>query len=120
VLLPTPAPLGLISSAFSTSSDSFMYSVPLPTAAPTNTPAAQAVPVYLSVTSGSATLVYQVDRQGNVITITPQDISNPTTLTTVAGKLTANVPVKVFGVPQPDGSIRAYTLLYYTHTASTK
>jgi hypothetical protein len=120
VLLPTPAPLGLISSAFSTSSDSFMYSVPLPTAAPTNTPTAQAVPVYLSVTSGSATLVYQVDRQGNVITITPQDISNPTTLTTVAGKLTANVPVKVFGVPQPDGSIRAYTLLYYTHTASTK
>jgi hypothetical protein len=118
VLMPVPAPLGTIASAFSSSTDSFTYSVPLPTAAPANTPAATAVTVDLATASGSATLVYQVDRQGNVITITPQDISNPTTLATVGGNLLAGVPVKVFGVPQVNGSIKAYVLFYYTHTPS--
>jgi hypothetical protein len=79
---------------------------------------ATAVTVDLATASGSATLVYQVDRQGNVITITPQDISNPTTLATVGGNLLAGVPVKVFGVPQVNGSIKAYVLFYYTHTPS--
>jgi hypothetical protein len=36
--------------------------------------------VDLNVTSGSATLVYRIDRQGGVITVTPQNISNPGTL----------------------------------------
>jgi hypothetical protein len=103
-----------------TSSNTFTYTVPVPTAAPSGTPAAQPVTVDLSTGTGSATLVYQVDRQGGLITVTPQDISNASTLTTVAGNLIAGVPVKVFGVPQDDGSIKAYVLLYYTHTASTK
>jgi hypothetical protein len=120
VLLPTGAPVGLVTSAFSSSTNSFTFSVPLPTSAPQNTPAAQPVTVDLNAASGSATLVYQVDRQGGVITITPQDISNPTTLATVGANLVANVPVKVFGVPQVDDSIKAYVLFYYTHTASTK
>jgi hypothetical protein len=34
--------------------------------------------------------------------------------------LTAGVPVKVFGVPQADGSIKAYALFYYTGTVSSK
>jgi hypothetical protein len=38
----------------------------------------------------------------------------------VGNELVANTPVKVYGVPQKDGSIKAYTLFYYTHTASTK
>jgi hypothetical protein len=76
--------------------------------------------VDLSTTSGSATLVYQVDRQGGAITVTPQDISNASVLNTVAGNLVVNVPVKVFGVPQMDGSIKAYALFYFTHTVSTK
>jgi hypothetical protein len=64
--------------------------------------------------------VYQIDRQGGVITITPQDISNASTLTTVGQNLSVGTPVKVFGVPQADGSIKAYVLFYYTHTASSK
>jgi hypothetical protein len=102
-----------------TGSNTFTFTVPLPTGAP-STPAALPVTVDLSATSGSATLVYQVDRQGAIITITPQDISNASTLTTVAGNLTVGVPVKVFGVPQADGSIKAYALFYYTHTVSSK
>lgn len=119
VLMPVAAPLGTVSSAFSSTTNTFQYKVPLPTAAPTNTPAALPVTVDLATTSGSATLVYDVDRQGSVITITPEDISNSSTLTTVGNALVSGVPVKVFGVPQIDGSIKAYVLFYYTHTAST-
>lgn len=120
ILTPVGAPLGTISEAFSTVTDSFDYTVPVPSGAPPTTPIAQPVVVDLTTTSGSATLVYQVDRQGSVITVTPQDISNSSTLATVAKDLTVNVPVKVFGVPQADGSLKAYMLLYYTHTASQK
>lgn len=118
ILTPIGAPIGTISEAFSTGLDSFAYTVPVPSSAPSNTPPPQPVVVDLSATSGSATLVYQVDRQGGVITITPQDISNASTLQAVAQNLTIGVPVKVFGVPQADGSLKAYVLFYYTHTAS--
>jgi hypothetical protein len=119
-LLPTAAPLGTVTTALSTTTDSFTFTVPVPAAAPNNTPVATPVTVDLDVTSGSATLVYQIDRQGGVITVTPQDISNPATLATVAGNLVAGVPVKVFGVPQVSGGIKAYMMFYYTHTASTE
>jgi hypothetical protein len=120
VLTPVGAPIGAISTAFSSGSDSFAFTVPLPKNPPANTPAAMPVTVDLDVTSGSATLVYQIDRQGGVITVTPQDISNPTTLATVGQNLAVGTPVKVFGVPQADGSEKAYVLFYYTHTASAK
>jgi hypothetical protein len=119
VLMPVAAPLGTVSSAFSSTTDSFQYKVPLPTAAPGSTPPALPVTVDLMTASGSATLVYDVDRQGNIITITPEDISNPSTLTAVGNALVSGVPVKVYGVPQKDGSIKAYVLFYYTHTPST-
>jgi len=120
VLTPVGAPIGAISSAFSASSNSFGFTVPLPKSAPSGTPAAMPVTVDLNITSGSATLVYQIDRQGGVITVTPQDISNASTLATVGQNLVVSTPVKVFGVPQSDGSIKAYVLFYYTHTASSK
>ena len=119
VLTPVAAPLGTVSSAFSSSTDSFQYKVPLPAAAPNNTPAALPVTVDLVTASGSATLVYDVDRQGGIVTITPENISNSSTLTTVGNTLVSGVPVKVYGVPQKDGSIKAYVLFYYTHTPST-
>jgi hypothetical protein len=123
VVTPTPAPLGAVSSPFSSATNSFAFTVPVPSNAPNGTPAANPVTVNLTTTSGSATLVYQVDRQNGVITVTPQDISNPTTLTAVGNALVATptaTPVKVFGVPQANGSITAYELFYYTHTASAK
>jgi hypothetical protein len=120
VLTPVGAPIGAISTAFSASANSFAFTVPLPISAPSGTPAALPVTVDLNVTSGSATLVYQIDRQGGVITITPEDISNASTLTTVGQNLVVGTPVKVFGVPQADGSMKAYVLFYYTHTASSR
>ena len=120
VLMPTNAPLGQIQSAYNTTSNSFTFTAPLASQVQQGSPAQNPVTVDLNTTSGSATLVYQIDRQGGVVTVTPQDISNPSTLQTVAGNLTANVPVKVYGLPQTDGTMKAYVLFYYTHSASTK
>ena len=77
-----------------------------------------AVTIDLSTTSGPATLVYQVDRTGGIVTVSPVDITTPAGQTTIQNNLTANTPVKVFGVPQADGSIKGYVLIYYTGVSS--
>jgi hypothetical protein len=104
VLLPAPAPLGVIGTGYTTNSNSFTYTVPAGTLP---------VTVDVSTTGGSSTLVYQVKLQNGVITITPSTATN----------LTANTTVKVFGVPQTVGgvsSIKAYVVFYYSGTVSTQ
>ena len=109
ILLPTPIPRGTVGSQFviTGTGGNFGLSVSGGT---------KVVPVNLSNVSGSATLVYQVDRSGGIVTVTPQDITNATTLSNVASHLVSGTPVKVFGVPQGDGSIKAYVVFYYTGT----
>ena len=63
---------------------------------------------------GSATLVYQVDRTNDVVTVSPEDLTTADGLAAVAAHLVASAPVKVFGVPQADGSIKAYIVFYFT------
>jgi uncharacterized protein DUF4382 len=75
------------------------------------------VPIDLSTTAGSATLVYQIDRTANVVTITAVDITTPAGVTAITAGLTAGKPVKVFGVPQSNGSIKAFVVFFYTGTA---
>jgi hypothetical protein len=41
------------------------------------------------------------------------DVSS-TSLAALTGGLTAGEPVKVYGVPQADGSLKAYVMAYYT------
>ena len=65
-------------------------------------------------TSGSATLVYQVDRTNNVVTVSPVDITTSAGLTTLTNGLTAGALVKVYGVPQSNGTLQSYVLTYYT------
>lgn len=103
VLTPTQVPLGVASTSFN--SKSFMVSVP---------GGSQAVPVTLDATSGSATLVYQVDWSSGVITISPVDITTTAGQNTLTTNLVMNTPVKVFGIPQADGTIKAYVLFYFT------
>jgi hypothetical protein len=74
------------------------------------------VTVDLSSVSGSATLVYQVDTTNGVVTITPQDLTSASGLANVSAALVAGTPVKTLGVPQADGSIKAYVLFYLTGT----
>jgi len=69
-----------------------------------------------SIVSGSAPLVYQVDRTNGIITISPVNLATQAGLNTVQTNLTPGTLVKVFGVPQTDGSIKAYVFFYFTGT----
>jgi hypothetical protein len=110
VLVPTPVPLGTVTTALA--NNTFAMTVlggTLP------------VSVDVSTTSGSATLVYQVNRANGLITVTPLDITNGG-LTTLMQGLTAGALVKVYGVPEApvppatSGTLKAYMLVYYTGT----
>ena len=119
ILMPTPAPIGLVSTPYSTSTNTFTYTVPVWNSG-TASSAANPITVDIMTTAGSSTLVYQVDRQNGVITVTQQDPSNSADLAAISSNLAVNVPVNIYGVPKSDGSIKAYTLIYFTHTVSTK
>jgi hypothetical protein len=102
VLMPTPLPLGTVTTPFA--GNSFAMSVAGGTTAAT---------VDVSTTSGSATLVYQVDRNNGVITVSPIDVTTSNGLAAITSGLSAGAIVKVYGVPQA-GSLMAYVIVYYT------
>lgn len=111
VLVPTPLPLGTVSTAFT--GNTFAITVPggsLP------------VTVDVSTTMGSATLVYQIDRANGVITVSPIDVTTMSGLAAITAGLSVGAPAKVFGVPQAPvppataGTLRAYVIVYYTGT----
>ncbi len=105
ILMPTPVPLGVVATGFA--NNSFTMTVAGGTMPAT---------VDVSTTSGSATLVYQIDRTNEVLTLSPVDITTSAGLNTMTNGLTAGAPVKVYGVPQADGTLKAYLLVYYTGT----
>jgi hypothetical protein len=106
VLLPVPVPLALV--ATGVASNGFTIAVATGT---------QPVTVDFSNTSGSAALVYQLDRVGNIVTVSPVDITSASGMTTFTDNLTAGTPVKVFGIAQADGTLKAYVVIYYTGMA---
>ena len=108
VLIPTEVPLGTAATGYSNTTTSFTMTV----LGGTN-----AVPVDLNTTSGSATLVYQVDFTNNILTISPVDISTTAGQNTLSQNLLAGTPVKVYGIPQANGSIKDYVLFYFTGVA---
>jgi hypothetical protein len=103
ILTPSTLPLGLVASGLA--SNAFTMTLP---------GGANAATVDVSVTSGSATLVYQVDLTNGVLTVSPIDITTSSGLATLTSNLTAGEPVKVYGIPQPDGTLKAYVIAYYT------
>jgi hypothetical protein len=107
VLIPTTIPLGTAATSYGGSG--FTVTVPGGT---------QAVPVTLSSTSGSAALVYQVDWSGGVLTISPVDITTTAGQNTLTTNLVTGTPVKVYGIPQANGTIQCYVLTYFTGFAS--
>ena len=100
--IPTPLPLGVVTSAFA--GNSFAMTVLGGTLAAT---------VDVSTTAQSATLVYRIDRSNGVITISPVDITTSSGLAALTAGLVAGTPVEVFGVPRA-GSLKAYVLVYFT------
>ena len=108
VLDPTAVPLTLAATGYSSTTNSFTIVLN----------GTQVVPIDLSTTSGSATLVYQVDWSGGFFTISPVDITTSAGQNTLTTNLVANTPVKVYGIPQADGSIKCYVLSYFTGFAT--
>jgi hypothetical protein len=109
VLLPVPAPLASVTAQWVTTGNTGSFSIGIPSGT--------SVVVDANLAVGSATLVYQVDRQANgIITVSPQDLTTPAGLNNVASHLLGGTPVKVFGVPQISGSIKAYVFFYFTGT----
>ncbi len=72
------------------------------------------VTIGVATASGSATLAYQVDRTNGVVTVSPQDLTTSAGVAALTAGLKAGAPVRVSGVPQADGSIKAYVLTYFT------
>jgi hypothetical protein len=105
VIDPETAPLGVVAAGYTTATGGFTMTV---------TGGANAITTNLSTTSGSATLVYQVDRTNNIVTITSVDITTAAGQNTITSNLVTGTPVKVFGVPQATGTIKAYVAFYYT------
>jgi hypothetical protein len=106
VLDPTPVPLTLAATGYNNGAFTIVLN---------NT---QTVNVDLSTTTGSGTLVYQVDWSGGVFTISPVDITTTSGQNTLTTNLVPNTPVKVYGIPQADGSIKCYVLSYFTGFAT--
>jgi hypothetical protein len=103
VVLPSLLPIGLVATGLTNSA--FTITVP---------GGATAATVDVSTTTGSATLVYQVDRTNGILTVSPIDITTASGLTTFTTGLAVGAPVQVYSVPQADTTLRAYVLAYYT------
>lgn len=110
VLLPTSAPLSTVKTV---TGGSFTMT-PVGSAGCSGT----IVNVDLDTTTQQATLVYRVDRTGGAITVTSLgDISQTSVLSTLDSALALGPLVKVYGVPESSGNLKAYVLFYFTGTA---
>jgi len=106
VLEPTPLPLGTAGTwASGSNGGTFGLTVPK---------GSNPVTITASTVSGSAPVVYQVDRTKGVVTVTLQDITTSAGLTTFTTALATLPPVKVYGIPQSNGTIMSYVIFYYT------
>jgi Domain of unknown function (DUF4382) len=103
VLLPTTIPLGTAATSYTNGSVTVKV-----------LGGTQAVPVNINTTSGSGTLVYRVNWNNGVLTITPVDVTTTAGQTTLSTNLVTGTPVKVYGIPQANGTINAYVLSYFT------
>ncbi len=99
ILEPTRLPRGTVSSPFAANAFGM-----------TLTGGANPVTVNLSATPGSATLVYDVSTSGLITTITPVDITTPAGQTFLTTYVANGGTVRVWGVPQPGGTIKCYAL----------
>ena len=103
ILTPSILPLGFVATGLV--NNAFTMTITGGTSAAT---------VDVSTTSGSATLVYQVDYTNGIVTISAVDITTSTGLASLTTGLASGAAVKVYGVPQANGMLKAYVLAYFT------
>jgi Domain of unknown function (DUF4382)/Domain of unknown function (DUF5666) len=106
ILTPSTVPLGAVATGLV--NDAFTMTV---------LGGATAATVQVSSSSGSATLVYQVDCTAGIVTVNAIDITTSAGLATLTAGLATGAPVKAYGVPQANGTLRAYVLAYFTGQA---
>ena len=112
ILSPTPVQLATTAQGYSNGSPNGTITITVPLGT-------KAVTVNMSTVAGSGTLVYQVSRSGLIVTVTPEDITTSAGQTAVTTSLISGTKVEVDGVPQPDGTIKAYVVIYYTGVKPT-
>jgi Domain of unknown function (DUF4382) len=111
VVMPTPVPLATVSQSYAANSFTMMAAG-----------GSQPVTVNVSTTPQAATLVYQIDRNNGVMTVTALDITTAQGLAALSAGLSTGAIVKVYGVPTapvpPDtsGALQAYVLVFYSGT----
>ena len=110
ILEPTPLPIATVATAPATSGSGLAFTITVPNGA-------QPVTVDVSDTSGSATLVYQVDDANGIVTVIPIDITTSAGLTTFTDGLAAGALVRVYGVPQSGDTVKSYLVTYFTGTS---
>jgi hypothetical protein len=111
VLEPIPVPLGTVETPWAAGTNGGSFGMMV-------LDGTNIVPVDLSTVSGSATLVYQIDKDktSGVITVSAVDITTTNGLNALIAALVKGTPVKVYGVPLTSGAIGGYVLFYYTGT----
>ena len=109
IVTPSILPLGVVSTGLA--NNQFGMTVP---------GGATAATIDVSTTSGSATLVYQVDRTNDIVTVSSLDITTSAGIAALTSGLAVGAPVKVYGVPQADTTLRAYVLAFYTGDLPTQ
>ena len=109
ILLPVPVPFVSVATAPAAAASGYAFTV----TAPTGT-----LPVTVAVdnTGGEATLVYQVDYSSGIATVSPVDITTASGLMTFINGMTAGTKVKISGIAQSDGTLKAYVITYFTNT----
>jgi hypothetical protein len=110
VLLPVPVPTASVATALAAAGSGYSFTA-------TATGGTQPVTIDVSSSGGEATLVYQVDYGSGIVTISPVDISTAAGLTSLTDGLAIGAKVKISGIAQSDGTLKAYVLTYFTNTA---
>jgi uncharacterized protein DUF4382 len=109
ILTPTNLPLGYVASGLVSGNANGSNSFTM-----TAQGGSMAATIDVSSAPGHATLVYQVDRSAGIVTVSSIDITSAGGLATLSAGLASGVPVKVYGVPQPNAALMAYVLVYFT------
>jgi hypothetical protein len=110
VLLPVPVPIASVATALTAASSGYSFTA-------TATGGTQPVTIDVSNSGGEATLVYQVDYGNGIVTISPVDITTASGLASLTDGLAIGSDVKISGIAQSDGTLKAYVLTYFTNTA---
>jgi Domain of unknown function (DUF4382)/Domain of unknown function (DUF5666) len=109
ILEPVPVPVVSVASALVAAASDYTFTV---------TAAGGTQPIIVDVSNGSgeATLVYQLDFSDAVATVSPVDVTTASGLATLTAGLAVGTKVKISGVTQADGTLKAYVITYFTNT----